>query len=109
MPVAEHVQAINRVFTPTQDEVDYWAEIVPIVDAAGTDVVVDGQLLPPNKAKWGRRRLELAAYFGVLPSGDRPRLEAQHVGALTTHVQTLVNQTPNSVNDPAIAGGSEGI
>ncbi len=89
MPVAEHVEVINRVFTPTQEEVDYWAEIVPIIDAAATDVVVDGQSLPPNKAKWGRRRLELAAYFGVVPSDDRRRLTAEYVGGLTTHVRGL--------------------
>jgi citrate lyase subunit beta/citryl-CoA lyase len=95
MPVAEHVAVINRVFTPTQEEVDYWAEIVPIVDAAKTDVVVGGEVLPPNKAKWGRRRLEIAAYFGILPGGDRPRLSPEHVGGLTTHIRTLV-QPPST-------------
>ena len=100
MPVAEHVEVINRVFTPSQEEVDYWAEIVPIVDAAQTDVVVDGQVLPPNKAKWGRRRLQLAAYFGVVPSGGRQRLTAQHVGGLTTHVRALVQPPAGAVNGP---------
>lgn len=93
VPVAEHVEIINRVFTPTQEEVDYWAEIVPIVDAAQTDVVLGGEVLPPNKAKWGRRRLELAAHFGVVPSDDRRRLTAEHVGGVTTHVQRLVQQS----------------
>jgi citrate lyase subunit beta / citryl-CoA lyase len=94
LPVREHVEVINRVFTPTQDEIDYWAEIVPIVDAAETDVVVDGEALPPNKAKWGRWRLELAAYFGVVPGSDRKRLAAEHVGALSTHIKDLVTRVP---------------
>ncbi|ORW21985.1 hypothetical protein AWC19_13630 [Mycobacterium palustre] len=100
MPVAEHVEVINRVFTPSQEEVDYWAEIVPIVDAAKTDVVVGGQVLPPNKAKWGRRRLQLAAYYGLVPSEDRARLTAEHVGGLTTHVRALVQPATGSVDGP---------
>jgi citrate lyase subunit beta/citryl-CoA lyase len=109
VPVAEHVEIIHRVFTPSQEEVDYWAEIVPIVDAAETDVVVEGEVLPPNKAKWGRRRLELAAHFGVVPSGDRRPLAAQRVGGLTTHLRELMPQSGGSVNAPAELGDSEGM
>jgi citrate lyase subunit beta / citryl-CoA lyase len=100
IPVAEHVEVIHRVFTPSQEEVDYWAEIVPIVDAAGTDVRVEGEVLPPNKAKWGRRRLELASYFGVVPSRDRRQLAAERVGGLTTHIRELTHQSSGSRNGP---------
>jgi citrate lyase subunit beta/citryl-CoA lyase len=71
LPFAEQVEIVNRVFTPTQDEIDYWAEAIPLIDAAGTDVVFRGEELPPNKAKWGRKRLELARHFGLVPE-DAP-------------------------------------
>jgi citrate lyase subunit beta / citryl-CoA lyase len=103
LPLASHVEVINKVFTPTQDEIDYWAEVVPIIDAAETDVFVPGGMtgavatlagvpgepLPPNKAKWGRRRMELAAHFGITPSSGRERLAASHVGSFSTHINTI--------------------
>lgn len=106
IPVREHVEVIHRIFTPTQEEVDYWAEIVPIVDAAETDVVVAGEVLPPNKAKWGRWRLELASYFGVVPRAGRQSLAAEHVGAASTQVQRLVHRGDSGVADQSMLKGN---
>jgi citrate lyase subunit beta/citryl-CoA lyase len=69
LPVRTHVEIVNAVFTPSQDEVDYWSEVIPLIDEAQTDVVFRGESLPPNKAKWGRLRLALAAQYGVRPGG----------------------------------------
>jgi citrate lyase subunit beta/citryl-CoA lyase len=94
MPVPEHVELINRVFTPTQEEIDYWAEIIPLIDAVETDVFVGGEPLPPNKAKWGRKKLVLAEHFGITPSPDRKKLTAEHVGGMSLHTASMTNEVP---------------
>jgi citrate lyase subunit beta / citryl-CoA lyase len=71
LPFADQVAIVNRVFTPTQEEVEYWAEAIPLIETAGTDVLFRGEELPPNKATWGRRRLELAGHFGLVPDGPQ--------------------------------------
>jgi citrate lyase subunit beta / citryl-CoA lyase len=68
LPFKEHVAVVNEVFTPTQEEVDYWSAVIPLIDEAETDIVFRGESLPPNKAKWGRLRVALANQYGVLPS-----------------------------------------
>jgi citrate lyase subunit beta/citryl-CoA lyase len=71
LPFADQIEIVNRIFTPTQEEVEYWAEAIILIEAAGTDVVFRGEELPPNKAKWGRKRLELARQFGLVPEGSQ--------------------------------------
>jgi len=95
MPVREHVEVIHRVFSPLQEDIDYWAEIIPMIDAVQTDVIVGGEVLPPNKAKWGRRKLALAEWYGIEPSPDRKKLEVEGVGSLVTRAQGMVNDVPS--------------
>lgn len=99
LPIAEHVSAVNEIFTPTQEEIDFWSGIVPLVEAAQTHVFVDGEMYPPNKVKWGRRELDLAAAFGMVPSADRPPVEAQHVGAMADSMRSILDTLPNE-NEP---------
>jgi citrate lyase subunit beta / citryl-CoA lyase len=93
LPIAEHISVVNEVFTPTQKEVDFWSGIVPLVEAAQTHVFVDGEMYPPNKVKWGRRELDLAAAFGIAPSEGRGPLEAQHVGAMADSMRAILDAT----------------
>jgi citrate lyase subunit beta/citryl-CoA lyase len=85
MPLPEHVEIANRVFTPTQEEIDYWAEIVELMDAVQEDelvpdLVVQNQIIPANRGGWGRIRLALGAAYGVVPSSGREKLVADNVG-----------------------------
>lgn len=85
MPIPAHVALVNRVFTPSQEEVDYWAEVIRLMGTVATDelvpdLVVEGQAVPANRALWGQLRLELAAAFGVVPRDDRQMLVADRVG-----------------------------
>lgn len=96
MPIPEHIALVNEVFTPPQDEIDYWAEIIGMMEAVGTDdltpdLVVGGQIIPENRLLWGRLRLELAAKYGVFPSADRKKLVADHIGSASEHMRELAS------------------
>lgn len=91
LPIAEHIATVNEVFTPNQQEIDFWSGIVPLVEAAETHVFVDGEMYPPNKVKWGRRELDLAAAFGMHPSAERPPIQAQHVGAMADSMRAILD------------------
>ncbi|ATE66520.1 HpcH/HpaI aldolase/citrate lyase family protein [Rhizorhabdus dicambivorans] len=84
MPLPGHIEIVNRVFTPAQEEINYWAEIARIMDEANPDVapdlVVGGQVVPANRRSWADIRLALGAAYGVVPSADRPVLVADHIG-----------------------------
>lgn len=84
MPLPEHVEIVNRVFTPAQEEMNYWAEIARIMDEASADVapdlVVGGEVVPANRRSWAAIRLALGAAYGVVPSPDRPVLVADFIG-----------------------------
>ena len=100
LPIAEHVELVNRVFTPTQDEIDYWAEIVRLMDAASSevvpDLVVQNQIVPANRFQWGQLRLALGAAFGVVPGGGRTTLVAQHTGRASESMRNLAKQSSES-------------
>jgi citrate lyase subunit beta/citryl-CoA lyase len=94
LPLPEHVALVNSLFTPTQDEIDYWAEIIELMEAVDTDdlmpdLVVDGQVIPENRLLWGRLRLDLASEFGVHPRPDRKKLIADHIGSASAHWRDL--------------------
>jgi citrate lyase subunit beta/citryl-CoA lyase len=96
LPLPEHIALVNRVFTPSQDEIDYWAEIVGLMEAVNTDdvmpdLVVGGQVVPENRLLWGRLRLELAGHYGVTPSPDRPKLVADSIGSASAHWRDLAS------------------
>jgi len=94
LPLPEHIALVNRVFTPPQDEIDYWAEVIELMEAVNTDditpdLVIGGQVIPENRLLWGRLRLQLAAHYGVLPSPDRKKLVADHIGRASAHWRDL--------------------
>lgn len=89
MPMAEHIKAVHEVFTPAQDEVDFWASLIPLVEEAETHVFVNGEMFPPNKIKWGRRQLALAEAFGVQPRPDRPTLQVESVGSMAKNMKAI--------------------
>lgn len=91
LPVVEHIEIVNRVFSPTQADVDFWSQIVPVVEKAETHVFVDGEMFPPNKVKWGRRELELAAFFGIDASPDAAPLVVDHVGAMSDSIRAVMD------------------
>ncbi|MGV9797379.1 HpcH/HpaI aldolase/citrate lyase family protein [Mycobacterium sp. NPDC003449] len=91
LPIAEHIAVVNEIFTPTQADIDFWSGIVPLVEEAQTHVFVNGEMFPPNKVKWGRREIDLAAAFGVGPSEGLPKLEAQHVGAMADSMRSILD------------------
>ena len=97
MPIPEHVELVNRIFTPTQDEIDYWAGITELMDEVAVDelmpdLVVEGQIIPANRGEWAKLRLALAAEFGVEPSPTRAKLTADHVGHASEHWRNLASQ-----------------
>lgn len=96
MPLPEHVEAVNRVFTPAQEEINYWAEIARLMDEVSADVapdlVVGGEVVPANRRSWADIRLALGAAYGVVPSDDRPVLVADHVGKASESFRNLAKQ-----------------
>lgn len=100
MPIAEHIELVNSVFTPTQEEIDYWAEIARLMDTASSDVVPDlvvqNQVVPANRAQWAQIRLALGAAFGVVPGTDRTTLVAQHIGRAAQSMRNLADQSRES-------------
>jgi citrate lyase subunit beta/citryl-CoA lyase len=95
MPIKEHVDLVNKTFTPTQDEIDYWAEITRLMGTASSevtpDLVVDNQVVPANRARWADVRLALGAAFGVVPSDEKRQLVPQSIGRAAESVRNLVS------------------
>lgn len=86
-PDPRYIEIVNRVFTPPQDEVDFWGEVVALQEQHDDDVKIDGTWYPRNRSAWGRLRLDLAAAFGVHPSPDRPRMKVEQVGGIMKAVE----------------------
>lgn len=81
-PEPTYVDIVNRVFTPSQQEIDFWGEIVALQEEHDDDVKIEGKWYVRNKLLWGRLRLDLAAHFGVHPNLENRRMELQQVGGL---------------------------
>ena len=73
---------MNRVFTPSQEEVDFWGEIVALQEEHDDDVKIVGKWDVRNKLLWGRLRLSLAAHFAVYPDLKNRRMKLEQVGGL---------------------------
>jgi citrate lyase subunit beta/citryl-CoA lyase len=81
-PEPKYIALVNEVFTPSQEEVDFWGEIVALQDQYDDDVKIDGRWYVRNKSKWGKLRLELAAYFGVYPNENNRKMKVEQVGGI---------------------------
>ncbi|ATE66386.1 HpcH/HpaI aldolase/citrate lyase family protein [Rhizorhabdus dicambivorans] len=81
-PEPTYIDIVNRVFTPPQEEVDFWGEIVALQEEHDDDVKIDGKWYVRNKLLWGRLRLDLAARFGVRPNLEKRRMKLDQVGGL---------------------------
>src|SRR3546814_8225914 len=66
----------------SQEEIDFWGEIVALQEEHDDDVKIDGKWYVRNKLLWGRLRLELAAHFGVHPNLSQRRMKLEQVGGL---------------------------
>lgn len=86
-PVPSYIEVVNRVFTPSQQEIDFWGEIVSLQEKYDDDVKIDGVWYARNRSKWGRLRLELAAYYGVYPNPDAYGMKVDQVGGATKAVE----------------------
>src|SRR3546814_3229865 len=78
---------VNRVFTPSQEEIDFWGEIVALQEEHDDDVKIDGKWYVRNKLLWGRLRLTLAAHFGVHPNPDNRVMRSEEH---TSELQSLM-------------------
>ena len=94
VPTKSHIELANKIFTPPQEEMDYWGEVVPLMEQHDNDVVIDGGYLPRNKIKWGRIRLALGAEYGVLPRPDRRKLKLDSVGKISSAINGTINGKP---------------
>ncbi|MBB6123369.1 aldolase/citrate lyase family protein [Sphingobium subterraneum] len=81
-PEPSYIDTVNRIFTPPQDEIDSWGEIVALQEQYDDDVKIDGKWYARNRSKWGRLRLDLAAAYGVYPRPDRPKMKVEQVGGI---------------------------
>lgn len=81
-PEPTYIDIVNRVFTPSQEEVDFWGEIVALQEEHDDDVKIDGKWYVRNKLLWGRLRLSLAAHFAVYPDLKNCRMKLEQVGGL---------------------------
>jgi citrate lyase subunit beta/citryl-CoA lyase len=81
-PEPTYIDIVNRVFTPSQVEIDFWGEIVALQEQYDTDVKIDGKWYVRNKSAWGRLRIELAAAFGIYPNNDNRKMNVEQVGGL---------------------------
>jgi len=81
-PEPTYVDIVNRIFTPSQEEIDLWGEIVSLQEQYDNDVKIDGKWYARNRSQWGRQRLGLAAAFGVHPRPDRRKMKVEQVGGI---------------------------
>lgn len=81
-PEPTYIDIVNRVFTPSQKEIDFWGEIVALQEQYDNDVKIDGKWYVRNKSAWGRLRMDLAAHFGVYPNASVRKMKVEQVGGL---------------------------
>ena len=65
-----HVPVANEIFTPSQDEIDYWQGVVLAMEEAekadSAAVVYQGQMIDIAMARTARDMLEMARQLGIL-------------------------------------------
>ena len=81
-PEPTYIDIVNKVFTPPQEEIDFWGEIVSLQEEHDHDVKIDGKWYARNRSQWGRLRLNFAAAFGVFPRPDRRKMKVEQVGGI---------------------------
>ena len=81
-PEPTYIDIVNRIFTPSQQEIDFWGEIVSLQEQYDDDVKIDGKWYARNRSQWGRLRLNFAAAFGVHPNSDRRKMTVEQVGGI---------------------------
>lgn len=81
-PEPNYIELVNRVFTPSQEEIDFWGEIVALQTKYDDDIKIDGKWYVRNKSKWGILRIELAAHFGVHPNTSNRKMKVEQVGGI---------------------------
>ena len=79
-PEPTYIDIVNRVFTPSQAEIDFWGEIVALQEQHDDDVKIGGKWYARNKSAWGRLRMNLAAAFGVYPNPKGRKMKVEQVG-----------------------------
>ena len=79
-PEPSYIALVNKIFTPTQAEIDFWGEIVFLQEQYDNDIKIDGKWFVRNKQKWGRLRLSLGAAFGVYPNTENRKMKVDQVG-----------------------------
>lgn len=86
-PNSTYLEIVNRVFTPPQDEIDFWGEIVSLQEQFDDDIKIDGKWYPRNRSAWGRLRINLAAAFGIHPRPERTKMSVEQVGGIMKAVE----------------------
>lgn len=81
-PEPTYIDIVNRVFTPSQAEIDFWGELVALQEQYDDDIKIDGKWYFRNRSKWGRLRLNLAAAFGVVPNPEGRMMKVEQVGGI---------------------------
>jgi citrate lyase subunit beta/citryl-CoA lyase len=81
-PEPKYIELVNRVFTPSQEEIDFWGEIVALQEQYDDDIKIDGKWYVRNKSAWGLLRMELAAHFGVYPNAAGRMMKVEQVGGI---------------------------
>jgi citrate lyase subunit beta/citryl-CoA lyase len=81
-PEPKYIDLVNRVFTPSQEEIDFWGEVVALQKQYDDDIKIDGKWYVRNKSAWGNLRMELAAHFGVYPNAERRTMKVEQVGGI---------------------------
>jgi citrate lyase subunit beta/citryl-CoA lyase len=81
-PEPRYIDIVHKVFTPSQEEIDFWGEIVSLQEQYDDDVKIDGKWYVRNKSAWGRIRMDLAASFGVHPNIENRKMKVEQVGGV---------------------------
>jgi len=81
-PEPTYIDIVNRVFTPSQAEIDFWGELVALQEQYDDDIKIDGKWYFRNRSKWGRLRLNLAEAFGLFPNTENRKMKVEQVGGI---------------------------
>src|SRR3546814_9440050 len=81
-PEPTYIDTVNRVFAPSQEEIDFWGEIVSLRDEHDDAVTIDGKWYVRNKLLWGGLRPTVAADFGVHRNTDHWVMRVGRVGGV---------------------------
>jgi citrate lyase subunit beta/citryl-CoA lyase len=87
-PEPKYIELVNRVFTPSQEEINFWGEIVALQEQYDDDIKIDGHWYVRNKSAWGRLRIELAAHFGIFPNTEGRLMKVEQVGGIVNAAET---------------------